>query len=114
MVTITAYYLRESKEGKQFVALELQGDVEMVQSMETGRFYATSKRCSITSTFDEERAKTLIGTKMPGRIERQECEGYNFTIKETGEVIKLAHTYSYTPNESSEVQVTQLKQKAFA
>ena len=73
MVTITNYHLRKNKMGKSFVALELQGDVEFVQSLETGRFYATSKRCTITSTFDEERAKSLIGTKMPGKIERQSC-----------------------------------------
>ena len=114
MVTITAYHLRENKAGKSFVALELQGDVEFLQSMQTGRFYATSKRCTITSTFGEERAKTLIGTKMPGKIERQECDGYDFTIQETGEVIKLAHTYSYSPEEKSEVTYVNSVSKAYA
>ena len=36
MVTVIKYALRESKEGKPFISLELQGDLEMVQSMETG------------------------------------------------------------------------------
>jgi hypothetical protein len=99
MVTIKDYHLRTSKEGKVFISLELQGDVEMVQSMETGRFYATAKRCSVSSTFDEETAKKVLGTRMPGRIIRSECAEYEYAIPETGEVIKLAHTYQYQPEE---------------
>ena len=69
----------------------------MVQSMETGRFYATARKCSITSTFDEPTAKTLIGSKMPGIIKRVESVPYEYAIPETGELIKLAHTYEYAP-----------------
>ncbi|HVX27195.1 MAG TPA: hypothetical protein VHB70_12680 [Parafilimonas sp.] len=100
MVTIKNYALRESKEGKKFITLELQGDVELVQSMETGNFYATVRKCSITSTFDEATAKSLIGTKMPGSIKRVETEAYDFTVPETGEVIKLAHSWQYVPEET--------------
>jgi hypothetical protein len=99
MITISGYALRQSKEGKQFVALQLQGDVELIQSMQTGKFYATSKRCSITSTFDEATAKAIVGTKMPGSIERVQCEPYDFTVPETGEVITLMHTYEYVPEQ---------------
>ncbi len=66
MITITGYALRQSNDGKQFISLQLQGDVEVVQSMQTGKFYAASKQCSIPSTFDEGLAKGLVGTKMPG------------------------------------------------
>jgi hypothetical protein len=98
MVTIINCALRQSKEGKQFVSLQLQGDVELVQSMETGKFYATVRRCSITSTFDEPTAKSLIGTKLPGTIKRSGCEPYDYTT-ETGEIISLGHTYEYVPEE---------------
>jgi len=97
MVTIINYAQRASKEGKQFVSLQLQGDVELVQSMETGRFYATVRKCSVTSTFDEATAKDLIGTKLPGSIKRSQCDPYDYTVPETGEVISLAHTYEYVP-----------------
>jgi hypothetical protein len=97
MVTVSTYHIRTNKDGKSFIALELQGDMELVQSMETGRFYATAKRCSITSTFNEETAKTLIGKQMPGTIQRVEAEAYEYTVPETGEVILLQHTYSYVP-----------------
>jgi hypothetical protein len=34
---------------------------------------------------------------MPGTIERVECDPYNYTVPETGEVVTLAHTYEYVP-----------------
>jgi hypothetical protein len=99
MVTIKDFQLQESREGKSFISLVLQGDIELVQSMETGRFYATARRCKISSTFDEETAKSLIGTKLPGRIERVACEEYEYTVPETGEVITLAHSYQFLPDD---------------
>lgn len=97
MVKIIGYILRENKQGETFVALELQGDLVMVQSQETGKFYATAKKATITSTFTEEQAHALVGKEMPGRIERIECEPYEYTDKETGEVLELSHRYEYLP-----------------
>jgi hypothetical protein len=97
MVTITGYRLAKNKDEKGFIVLELSGDIEMVQSMETGNFYATARKASITSTFSEETAKGLVGTKMPGKIVRTESDPYDYTVAETGEVIKLAHRYEYKP-----------------
>lgn len=97
MVTIIAYALRESKDGKSFITLQLQGDLEMVQSQETGKFYATARRCSVTSTFDEPTAAALVGKTLPGSIERVACDPYEYTVEETGEVITLVHSYSYVP-----------------
>jgi len=111
MVTIINYALSESKEGKPFVSLKLQGDIELVQSLETGKFYATTRRCSITSTFDEATAKSLIGEKLPGRIKRSQCEPYDFTVPETGEVISLAHTYEYVPEETQVEEMPEVKRE---
>ena len=105
MVTVTNYHVRQRKDGKEFVSLTLQGDIKMKQSQETGKFYATAKKCSITSTFDEQTAKNLIGTMMPGTIKRVESDPYDFTIQETGEVIKLAHSYEYAPETSIALEV---------
>jgi hypothetical protein len=102
MITITGYALRQSNDGKQFISLQLQGDVEMVQSMQTGKFYATSKRCSMPSTFNEETAKALVGSRMPGSIERVECKPYDYAVPETGEVVTLAHTYEYVPEQPAQ------------
>jgi hypothetical protein len=103
MVTIIGYRLAKNKDEKEFIALELQSDLDLVQSMGTGNFYATARRCSITSTFNEETAKSLIGKQLPGSIKRVESDAYDFVIPNTGEVVKLQHTYQYSPEEANEV-----------
>ena len=103
MVTISSYRMRENAEGKPFITLELTGEVEMIQSSATGMFYATAKRCFISSTFSEDIAKSLIGKQIRGRVERVQVEPYEYTVKETGEVITLAHTYVYNPEEGAKV-----------
>ena len=99
MVTIIAAHLRESERGS-FVSLELMGGPEMVQSQNSGRFYLTAKRCFISTTFNEEQAKAMVGTKFKGSIIRVECEDYGFTLPETGEVIQLNHRWDYSPEEA--------------
>jgi hypothetical protein len=106
MVTISAYHVRQNQEGKSFITLELLGDVELIQSSNTGAFYATAKKCTISSTFPEEVAKTLVGKQLKGRIERVQCEPYEYTNRETGEVITLTHTYVYNPDEHESMPVS--------
>ncbi len=98
MVTITGYRLSKGRDDKEFISLQLHGEIELVQSLETGHFYATARKASITSTFSEETAKGLIGTKLAGKINRVESEAYDYTIPETGEVIKLMHRYEFHPD----------------
>jgi hypothetical protein len=98
MIKIISANVRESRKG-QFVSLELMGDIELVQSQKTGRFYATAKRCFIGSTFDLEIAKGLVGQQLPGTINRVACEPYEYTLPENRQVISLAHTYAYVPPE---------------
>lgn len=112
MVKIIATHLREGENGS-FVSLELMGDVELVQSMNTGRFYATARKCYVSSTFNEELAKSLIGREIPGSIIRVEAEPYEYTVPETGEVIELSHTYAYLPPNTSNRSVLE-KVEAFA
>lgn len=98
MVTVKDYVIRHSsKDGREFVALILQGGLSLVKSQNTGNFYATVKQCSIPSTFDEETAKTFIGEKLTGSVQRMSCEAYEWTNKETGEVLQLSHRWVYVP-----------------
>ena len=96
MVRIINYKKRQT-EDKEFFVLEVTGGIEMVMSKTTGQFYATSKKAYVSSTFDEQTCKALIGTELAGNVEKQECEGYEYTVKDTGEVITLNHRYVYTP-----------------
>ena len=105
MVRIINYKKRETEEGKVFFVLELQGGLEMVKSRETNKYYATAKRATIPSTFDEETCKSLIGQEMPGNINKVETEPYEFTIKETGEVIELTHRWEYTGETETASQI---------
>ena len=101
MVRIVNFMERLSEDGKPFFALELQGGIELVKSQSTNNFYATARKTSVTSTFNEVTCKALIGTELPGRIEKQDCEPYDYTIVDTGEVIELSHRYQYIPEELS-------------
>ncbi len=97
MVKIIGYKERKNQDGASFFILVLQGDMEFVQSSATGKFYATAKRASITSTFDEDTCKAFIGKEMAGSIAKVPCDSYEYTIPETKEVISLTHHYVYLP-----------------
>lgn len=102
MVTIINYKERQKEDGTTFYVLEVQGGIEMIRSKSTGNFYATAKKAYVPSTFDEAICKGLIGTQMDGSIKKQDCEPYEYTIKDTGEVIELTHTYVFLPSEEVE------------
>jgi hypothetical protein len=95
MVTIVDFVKRQNKEGQEFNALILQGGLEFVRSLRTGRYYATAKKTSITSTFDDEMCQSLIGQQIPGSVQRVDCDPYEITLRETGEVITLYHRWVY-------------------
>lgn len=97
MVTVSNFFEMKNDEGESFVSLELSGDLEMVQSQSTGLFYATSRRCRINSTFNAELAKTMLGKTLPGNLVKIQCEEYDYTIQDTGEIVRLAHRYVYMP-----------------
>ncbi|MBL7690604.1 MAG: hypothetical protein JNM41_03350 [Flavipsychrobacter sp.] len=103
MVQVTGYKVRVNKDKEEFIVLELIGSLELVQSQNTGKFYATARRCSIPSTFDEEVAKLMVGSKIEGDIVRVSCDPYEYTVKRTGETISLAYSYAYQPAGSKEL-----------
>lgn len=99
MVTVINFKERNKEDGSSFFVLEIQGGLEMVRSQSTGQFYATAKKAYLPSTFDAMTCQALVGTQMPGSIEKEECEPYEYTIKDTGEIITLSHRYCYIPEE---------------
>ncbi|WP_405211190.1 hypothetical protein [Dokdonia sp. Asnod2-E02] len=99
MVTIINYKKHITKDGRDFLVLIVQGGIEMVQSKKTGNYYATIRQANVPSTFDELTCKSLVGTELSGMVEKVETDPYEYTIKETGEVIELSHRWQYNPNE---------------
>lgn len=98
MVTIVDYAARTRSDGSVFFALILQGGIELVKSKQTDRFYATVKRASIPSTFDEATCKASIGQQFPGSIQKQSCEPYTYPVKETGDMLELNYRWAYLPD----------------
>ena len=103
MVTVTNALERVKKDGTTFAVLEISGGVELVQSQETKRYYATLRKCNIPFTGNMETAKLMIGQKIEGEIVRSICEPYQFINPKTGEVMKLQHTWGYQPHQNAEV-----------
>ena len=99
MVRIVNYQKRTTEEGKEFFTLELQGGIEVVKSQETGKNYITARKASMSCTFDEFTCQSLIGTELPGSVQKVNCEEYKYTIKETGEIISLSHRFEYVERE---------------
>jgi len=107
MVQVTNYKLVETDEGDSYIRLILTGDISMVKSEKTGNFYATTRRCSISATFDEPTAKLMIGKQMPGSIIKEDCEPYLYEI-DGGETIELSHRWVYTEKSSEQLAVDDL------
>jgi len=99
MVKIIGLKVSVNSDGKSFVSLKLEGGVEAIQSQKSGKFYITNRTCLIISTFDKLTAEALVGTSIPGSVGRAFCEPYEYTIKETGEVLSLTHRYEYKPED---------------
>ena len=100
MVRIINYKERQSETGT-FYVLEVQGGIQMVKSKTTDKYYATAKKAYIATTFDEVTCIALIGTEMEGCIKKEPCEPFEYTVRETGEVITLTERYVYSEVEST-------------
>lgn len=104
MVTIVGCKQIETAEGKVFTCIELQGDAKLVQSETTGKFYLSASKTRVTSSMPFEVCQMLLGQKLSGCVEKQSCEPYEYTNKETGEVLTLDYTYAYNPREKQQHQ----------
>lgn len=88
-----------NEQQKDFISLKVQGGVEAVQSKSTGKMYLTAKTAYVPCTFDEDTADALIGTDLPGTVVKVTTEPYEYTVKDSGEVITLTHRYEYQMEE---------------
>lgn len=120
MVRIINYKKRQAEDGREFFVLELSGGIELVKSVATEQFYATSKKAFISTTFDEQTCNALIGTELPGSVVKQDCEPYEYVVKDTGEVITLNHRYVYeqevaiTTQQDREIQKLLANENSFS
>ena len=111
MVTVSSYVNATTDEGETYIRLILTGDISMVKSETTGNFYATTRRCSISATFDEATAKLMVGKTMPGSIIKEECETYEYEL-DNGDIIELHHRWVYTEKTSEDLAIEDLVSSA--
>lgn len=104
MVKIMDYKTYQREDGTEFHSLVVQGGIEAVKSKQTDRTYLTIRQARVACTFDEDTCKELIGTSMPGKIEKVEVEPYEYAIPETGELITLSHRYEYLSEEDAVIK----------
>ena len=95
MVTVTEVKAAKNSNGEEFFGLIVQSGAIAVKSKETGRVYLTAKRAFISTTFNEQTASSLIGEKLEGTIRKVQCEPYDYTVEETGEIIELSHRWEF-------------------
>lgn len=101
MVKITGFEPRKNERQETFNVLVLESGIELIKSEETGQVYATSRKATIACTFDDRRCESLIGNELPGSIQKEKVEPYEYTIKETGEKVFLDYRFSYKPEPAS-------------
>lgn len=95
MVTVKEIRKAENSSGEEFYGLIVQSGAVAVKSKKTGRIYLTAKTAFVATTFDELTASSLIGAEFDGSIRKVMCDPYEYTIKETGEVIEMNHRWEY-------------------
>lgn len=101
MVTIIDYRKSQNNKGESFISLKVQSGVTAIQSQQTGRMYLTAQTAYVPSTFDEATAQALIGSTIPGTVKRVASDPYEYTIKDTGEVVTLSHRFEYVADEAA-------------
>ena len=95
MVQISNFFERQRKDGSSFIALELTGGVELIQSSTTNTWYANVRKCTIPSILTKQVAESIIGSKLEGNVVKVICEPYEYVNQRTGEIMQLQHSYAY-------------------
>jgi hypothetical protein len=106
MVLIEKLRELEDASGKTFVVLDLVSAEPTVKvSQATGKPYLTLLRASISCTFSKEVAATLVGQKLPGKIQKVEVDPYEYISPSTGVVMILNHTNRFIAEPTAEEAV---------
>jgi hypothetical protein len=85
-----------SKTKEEYNIVVLQGNVEIQKSQSTGKFYLRSKTISIPTTLNQNEAKQLIGSSIPGKIVKVDCPEYLVPVPNSTRKLKITHTYEYS------------------
>ena len=93
MVQVLEVVERTSSKGNTFRVVIVGSDAQVVFSKD-GKPRVDAVKAGIPSNLPTEALKALIGNKLPGKIEKQECEPYTF-IGNDGEEVTLDYRWQY-------------------
>ena len=93
MVQVLDVVERTSSTGNTFRVVIVGSDAQVVFSKD-GKPRVDSVKAGIPSNLPTEALRGLIGSKLPGKIEKEECEPYTFTGS-NGEDITLDYRWQY-------------------
>ena len=93
MVQVLEVVERTSSTGNTFRVVIVGSDAQVVFSKD-GKPRVDAVKAGIPSNLPTEALKALIGNKLPGKIEKQECEPYTF-IGNDGEEVTLDYRWQY-------------------
>lgn len=82
----------------QYNVIVLLGDVEVLTSKSTGKPYLTAKKVTIPTTLNQEQANELVGSTLPGKIEKIDCAEYEIKMPNSNKKIKINHTFQFAPS----------------
>ena len=95
MAKIEKVEKRISADGNVFTSIGL---VQFsTHTSETGKVSLVARRANITSNISPDLLQDQIGLDLPGNIVKVDCQPYDWVNPSTGEVVKLAHTYTFQP-----------------
>lgn len=92
-----------SKSNEKYNVIVLLGDVQVMNSKSSGKPYLSAKKVTIPTTLDEAQAKELVGTTLPGVIEKVDCPEYEIKMPNSNKKVKITHTFQYSPSVVGEV-----------
>lgn len=104
MAKIVGYKTFERENGEKFYCLMVQGGIEAVKSQQTGKTYFTARTVTVPTTFDEQVCSGLIGENVNGVVKKIKTAPYDYTVRETGEIIQLNHRYEFVSEEEAIIE----------
>jgi hypothetical protein len=90
------------KTKEQYNVIVLLGNVEILKSKSTGKPYLTAKKVTMPTTLTSQQAEELVGTNLPGAIEKVDCPEYEIKMPGSNKKVRISHTFQFAPSTSDE------------
>src|ERR1035437_2475090 len=90
------------KTKEQYNVIVLLGKVEILKSKSTGKPYLMAKKVTIPTTLTSDQAEELVGTSLPGDIEKVDYPEYEIKMPGSNKKVRISHSFQVAPSSSDE------------